>query len=214
MLSTEVADEEVLLLADKALWWPRAATLVVADVHFGKAASFRQRGIPIPAGTTGTDLMRLTQLIETHRPDRLLVLGDLIHAKSGRAEHLLAEVAQWRGEHAQLQVCVVRGNHDVHAGDPPDQWQMQVVEHALIEPPFVFQHEPIADDRGYVLAGHIHPSVVLHGTAGDWLRAPCFVLGEKVGILPAFGRFTGTHSISPEPSDRVFVVGPDEVVAV
>jgi metallophosphoesterase superfamily enzyme len=108
----------------------------------------------------------------------------------------------------------MRGNHDVHAGDPPDEWHMQVVEQALVEPPFVFQHEPLDDERGYVLAGHIHPSVVLHGTAGDWLRAPCFVLGEHVGILPAFGRFTGTHSISPEITDRVFVVGPDEVVAV
>jgi uncharacterized protein len=43
-----IAGEDVLLLPERALFWPRACALVVADVHWGKAASFRAAGIPIP----------------------------------------------------------------------------------------------------------------------------------------------------------------------
>jgi hypothetical protein len=35
-----------------------------------------------------------------------------------------------------------------------------------------------------------------------------------VGVLPAFGAFTGTADVQPVPGDRVFVVAGDEVVEV
>ena len=56
-----IAGEDVQLLPERALYWPRACTLVVADVHWGKAATFRAAGIPIPSGTTTEDLARLDQ---------------------------------------------------------------------------------------------------------------------------------------------------------
>ena len=45
-----------MLLAERALYWPRAATLFVADVHLGKAAAFRAGGVPLPRGATAADL--------------------------------------------------------------------------------------------------------------------------------------------------------------
>jgi hypothetical protein len=33
-------------------------------------------------------------------------------------------------------------------------------------------------------------------------------------VLPAFGRFTGTHPVRPAPGERVFVVAGDAVMAV
>ena len=47
-------------------------------------------------------------------------------------------------------------------------------------------------EAGYRLAGHIHPSVVLYGTARQSMRLPAFVFGLEGAILPAFGDFTGT----------------------
>ncbi len=43
-LDVVLCDERVQLLADRALYWPRARTLFVADVHLGKAAAFRAGG--------------------------------------------------------------------------------------------------------------------------------------------------------------------------
>ena len=48
-----------------------------------------------------------------------------------------------------------------------------------------------------MLAGHWHPCASLGGRAHDRLRLPCFWLGAErtVGVLPAFGGFTGMHPI-------------------
>ena len=38
----DLAGERVVLMADRALYWPRFTTLFVADAHFGKAATFER----------------------------------------------------------------------------------------------------------------------------------------------------------------------------
>jgi metallophosphoesterase superfamily enzyme len=65
-----------------------------------------------------------------------------------------------------------------------------------------------------VLAGHLHPCVVLAGGARQRERLPCFWFGRDVGVLPAFGDFTGCAEITVEPGDRVWVVAgsPDPEV--
>jgi uncharacterized protein len=80
-------------------------------------------------------------------------------------------------------------------------------------PPFVLRHEPADSPDGYTLAGHLHPGLVLSGP-GRWERLPCFWLASRTAVLPAFGSFTGLAPVSPEPSDRIFVIAEDEVLAV
>ena len=53
------------LLPGRAVWWPEARSLFVADVHFGKAASFRHAGQPVPTGTTADNIARLDVLLTT-----------------------------------------------------------------------------------------------------------------------------------------------------
>ncbi len=110
----------------------------------------------------------------------------------------------------------MRGNHDRRAGPAPDDWRIE--EHAgpLRIGPFELRHEPgeASSQGAYVLAGHIHPAVRVRGVDGDTLRAPCFLLGPRAGLLPAFGEFTGGARVRPRAGDRVFVVGPDAVVEV
>ena len=47
-----VAGETLLLFPERAALLAQTQTLLVADPHFGKAATFRSSGIPVPAGTT------------------------------------------------------------------------------------------------------------------------------------------------------------------
>jgi hypothetical protein len=37
-----VAGEKLGLFAERAIYWPARSTLLVADPHFGKAATFRR----------------------------------------------------------------------------------------------------------------------------------------------------------------------------
>jgi DNA ligase-associated metallophosphoesterase len=214
-VDVRLGGEAVRLLPERALYWPRAATLVVADLHWGKGATFRAAGIPIPMGSTSDDLARLDAALLRTSADRLVVLGDLFHARAGRiATRTLAELRQWRGLRPGLEIMLVRGNHDRHAGDPPDDLRINCVNGPAFVPPFTLRHEPAASPDGYTLAGHLHPGLVLCGRAFQRERLPCFLLGEHVALLPAFGSFTGLAIVEPGPGDRAFVVGADEVFAV
>jgi DNA ligase-associated metallophosphoesterase len=145
---------------------------------------------------------------------RVVFLGDLLHSARSRAPATWAAVEAWRAKHAALELVLVRGNHDRHAGDPPPDWRVQVVEEPWPLGPLALAHEPFPSDRGYVLAGHIHPAVVIGGRANDRLRLPCFHFGPAVGVLPAFGAFTGMHVLQRGPHDRVYAVVGDEVRAL
>ncbi|XHR93790.1 hypothetical protein ACFJIV_26325 [Mucilaginibacter sp. UC70_90] len=43
---------------------------------------------------------------------------------------------------------------------------------------------------------------------------PCFAFGNKQGILPSFGKFTGRVAIRSLQNDRIFAVLKDKVVAI
>jgi len=48
----------------------------------------------------------------------------------------------------------------------------------------------------------------------DHLRLPCFWFGDAVGVLPAFGAFTGSAEVRPKRGDQVFVIAEEEVLKV
>jgi DNA ligase-associated metallophosphoesterase len=211
----DLAGEQLRLLPERAVFWPSACALVVADLHWGKAAAFRSAGIPIPGGATRRDLDRLDAAIARTGARRLIVLGDLFHARAGRvATRTLADLRRWRGERDALEIQLVRGNHDRHAGDPPADLRVNCLDAPAFMPPFVLRHEPLAAEAGYTLAGHVHPGIVLAGRGLFRERLPCFVVGERLAVLPAFGSFTGLGMVTPEEGERVFVVADDEVVEV
>ena len=211
-VSVTIRDETLVLLAERAVYWPRTKSLLVADPHFGKAATFRAAGVPVPRGTTTETLLRLDALLARTGAARLVFLGDFLHAREGRSPETLRVIEEWRARHASLDVVLVRGNHDKRAGDPPRELDIRCVEGAFVEAPFVFTHKPKRSDDGYVLCGHIHPGVRLTGVAHQSRRLPCFWLSAEVGVLPAFGEFTGLALVDVSPGDRVWVVAEDEVI--
>jgi uncharacterized protein len=202
------------LLPQRAVFVADAGTLLVADAHIGKAVSFRKLGVPVPGGTTAGTLRRLDEAIAACGAHHVVFLGDLLHAARSRTADTLQTVAAWRARHADLALTLVRGNHDGHAGDPPATWRVRCVDEPFELPglpALALCHHPGPRPERYVLAGHLHPSAVLGGRAHDRLRLPCFHFGPAVGVLPAFGEFTGMHTLPRGPADRVFVSSGERV---
>ena len=206
--------ESLLLMPERAIFWPSRSTLIVSDLHIGKAAAFRAAGVPVPEQTTVGTLDRLSRAIERTKAERLLCLGDLLHARSGRTPSALEAVAAWRARHGALGFILVRGNHDTHAGDPPAEWQIECLDEPWDDGMFTFRHKPAATEGRYTLAGHIHPAITLNGRGRQQLTLPCFHFGARVGILPAFGEFTGTALVRREVGDRVYALVGERVVQV
>ena len=211
--TVEVGGVVLQLLAGKAAWLSAERTLLVADAHIGKAVSYRKLGVPVPEATTGGNLDALDALLAAHDAKRIVFLGDLLHSRHSHDPAMLGVFAAWREQRSEVEMVLVRGNHDDRAGDPPPSWDVRCVDEPFALPAarqLALCHHPRSRQGAYVLAGHLHPCTTV-GRGIDRLRLPCFHFGASVGVLPAFGAFTGMHRIEREPEDRVFVVADNEV---
>jgi uncharacterized protein len=222
MLRIELAGTQLVLHPSGAACWPEQQLLFVADAHFGKAVSFRRLGVPVPQGTTTETLDSLSRAMRDTGARDVVFLGDFLHSARSHARPTLDAVGRWREANPQAKLTLVRGNHDDRAGDPPASLGIEVVDEPLRRGPFALCHHPRPVAGAYVLAGHWHPCISVTGRAFERLRLPCFWFGDDtgtapahaVGILPAFGAFTGMHRIEPRAGDRIFPVAGDVVRAI
>ena len=217
--SVDEPASDILLLPGRAALVPASRTLLVADLHLGKAATFRRAGIPVPEGSAQRDLERLEELVRGHDVRRLVVLGDLFHAKGGCTPQVFAEFAALRSRIADTTVVLVLGNHDRAVGRLPAALGIDACLPSLDEPPFHFVHEPstgmTASDRDlFTVAGHLHPTVSIRSPSGDRLADRCFVAEPRVLVLPAFGSFTGGHRVEPAEGMRLWIARDDGVADV
>jgi DNA ligase-associated metallophosphoesterase len=148
------------------------------------------------------------------RATHLVVLGDLLHAAAGRVPALEAAFTRWREAHAALAITLVRGNHDQRAGDPPPAWGIRVVADPHLLAPFVLCHEPASPPSDYALCGHVHPGVRIPGGARESVRLPCFVLGRRRALLPAFGRLTGLAIVAPKQGETIVAIAGSRLFAL
>ena len=184
-------EEQLVLLPDRGIWREASRDLLVADLHLGKAEVFQAFGIPVPSDEDRGTLQRLKQICITFNPDRLIILGDLIHGRQGLTPRLMHDLATL-SERLGTNVLLVGGNHDRDLQMPvlPRTTAFRLGELWL-------SHEPEeGPDKAELLnvCGHIHPAVTLrHGA--DRLRLPCFAFDklEQRMLIPAFGELTGGH---------------------
>lgn len=204
-MTLDIAGEPMVLNSDRAIWWPAARRLLLADVHFGKGSVLRQSGIALPSGQTQADLARLDQLIERYHPSELIVLGDLVHGRSSIEAPWVAQVRGWRERHAGIAMRLVAGNHDRHFD--ARGLGFEVIDDDYLLAPFVLRHDPSISQHGYVLAGHVHPGISVRD---GWRRhrLPAFRFTPDTGTLPAFGSLTGLHEQRIGAAERIVAVTP------
>ncbi len=195
----------LLLLADKAIYWPQQKALLIADAHFGKAAAYRALGQPVPQGTTSQNLQRLNALLSAYPTEQLIFLGDFLHAPKSHASETLAALRHWRVQHEDMRCILVRGNHDKHAGDPPGDLNIETVDEPYLIGDLALQHMPAPHPTHHVIAGHIHPTFRLVGKGRQRLILPCFHHQAGMTLLPSFGDFTGGFVMENKPGDLICV---------
>lgn len=188
-----------------------ASTLVVADVHLGKSAVFRAKGLPVPEGDTMRDIRRLAEMVTKHNVRHLVIAGDLFHAPSGVTRELETALAEFLTE-LGIPVTLVIGNHDAKIRHLPAG--LVCVEHLDLEEIRIV-HDPAAADRDRLhISGHWHPAVRIRDGRRRSLRLPCFLFRDNTLVLPAFGSFTGGAVLSPEEGDRIFAALRDKIVEI
>lgn len=211
VLALEWGGQQVWLSPGLTAFLPAHSTLLLADFHLGKAHSFRRLGMPVPGGTTQQMLTRLDIELQRFGARKLVFLGDFLHAKAALQSPALIEFTRWRVAQPRLELWLVRGNHDLHAGDPPPELMIQTVNEPWALGGVRLCHHPEPLEGEAVLAGHRHPAAVLQGPARDRIRLPCFECWPQLLVLPAFGGFTGMHTVPAAAGLQRFVTDGAQV---
>lgn len=195
------------LLPEKAVFIEDTQTLLIADPHFGKSATFRKGGIPIPDTMLRSDLNRLSQLVNRTSAKSLIVLGDFFHSELNVEWDVFLT---WKSQYKELNLKVIPGNHDramlkvLHAENLLTE---KILHHGTLH----LCHEPPEDLGVPAICGHVHPSLTLKGLARQKIKLPAFVLLKNTLILPAFGSFTGTEDLSKQHYRMAWVAHLDKV---
>jgi len=211
MLRLSLADQTFELLPQRGLFWFEQRTLLISDPLFGKANAVPSRGVPYSGTAKASTLNRLTTLLNFFEPDLLLVLGDLVEPAEKHNEELIDGLLFWRRQFQDVNVM------RLHNGAPSTaeflaEFRMKETTENQFLSPFEFQVE-FGPADGFVIAGRPHPAIkIVDREVGTGVKAPCFHLQSACLKLPAFCSAKDAVAISPRDGDRVFIVGPNEVV--
>lgn len=185
---------------DRAVFVPELETLVVADVHLGRAAT---SNVEAPLGERDDVTERLAALCGHFDPAEVVIAGDLLHAFStvpdGVAESVRALQETIRA--AGARPVVTPGNHD---GLLAEVWDGPVEpEYALGDRVVCHGHEPPSTDAAGYVVGHDHPTIEIEGQ-----RHPCFLVAEEAYrgadllMLPAFTRLAPCVAVNRMRADE------------
>lgn len=201
------------LSAERCLFWEEEKALIASDLHFGKTGHFRKSGIPVPQNVYKEDLQRLFAQVQHFGPQQLIIVGDLFHSSANKE---LDFFLKWRNDHPQLQVHLVKGNHDILNASWYHAANITVHPHQYHVNHFCFTHDVEDSDcdtsSSYFFTGHIHPGILISGLSKQILKFPCFYFTDKYAVLPAFSRFTGLALIDKKRADKVFAIVEKSII--
>lgn len=169
----------------------------------------------MPGGISEASLNTLFELANLANAEKLIILGDFMHAIPAHDETWLRQLEKLINSNKRLQISIVAGNHDRSAARLRIDQRIRWHDKSMLAGPFVLQHEPGEDPRGYVLCGHLHPAWRISASRRASIRTPAFWFRRHCAVLPAFGEFTGGMIVKPDPDiDRLFMAAPDKVIEV
>ena len=212
-MKVSIYGQDLTLNHTKAIFWETKRILLLADLHLGKVNHFRKAGIAVPIKVNDVNIEELINLLLRVKPDRVIFLGDLFHSHYNTQWEVLRDLIS---NFPFVSFELVMGNHDILSKQQYIRNRIRIHDEPLLEFPFMLSHHPLESvpDNHYNLAGHLHPGAQLKGKAKQSVTLPCFHFGERVGILPSFGSFTGLARIKPKKNDQVYVIAENTIIKV
>ncbi|QIG89389.1 ligase-associated DNA damage response endonuclease PdeM [Chryseobacterium sp. POL2] len=197
-----IRNHHFVLTNQRALFWKNEKSLIISDLHLGKTAHFRKNGIALPADIIHQDLQRLSYLIEFYICEKLIIVGDFIHAGKNSEFEIFKT---WKMQFPNLKIILVKGNHDKISIETLYNLGVSEVYKQLRIDDFIFNHEDLEMQDFFVISGHIHPGVSLQSTVRKFLKFPCYIVSEDKFILPAFSSFTGLDTQDYYPNAQKYI---------
>jgi DNA ligase-associated metallophosphoesterase len=207
--SLQIHGQHFELHPSGVLFWKEPAFLFVSDVHLGKVSHFRKYGAAVPREAIPGNFELLDACVERFNPKGIYFLGDLFHSYLN---------SEWRffeawAERINCNIVLVAGNHDIISPLKYEALGIRVVPEMVMEG-FLFTHHPEEREGYFTVSGHVHPAIRLRGKGRQSLRLPCFFKTSSQLILPAFGSFTGMHTMEKKAGNEVYAIADRQVIKI
>ncbi|ELZ25249.1 metallophosphoesterase [Natrinema limicola] len=196
MTDTGVAIDVPFAVHDRAVFVPAAETLVIADVHLGKAAA-SSVDAPIDDGTDVRE--RLESVLAATEPSTVVIAGDLLHSFSRLPRGVERDLDRLIDvvNAAEAELVVTPGNHDTMLETVFDVETTLEYELADGETVVCHGHERPKTTADRYIVGHDHPALSIEGC-----KRPCVLYGPDayegadVLVLPAFTRLAAGATVN------------------
>lgn len=205
-----IREHHFILTNQRALFWKAAGSLILSDIHLGKTAHFRRHGIPLPSDILQEDLKRLSNLIHHFTPEKIIVVGDFLHAGKNSEFEIFKN---WKTGFPALPIILVKGNHDRISEKEILDLGISEIHTTYRENGFIFSHEDLKNENLFVISGHLHPGAILQ-TSTQTLKLPCYIVTEDQLILPAFSTFTGLDTQHDFRDARQYIFTQDSIYLI
>lgn len=169
-----------------ALYWPREAALLVADLHLEKASFYAKGGQMLPPYDSRETLERLAGAVRRTGARRVFALGDNFHDSVGPDRLEPHAAGMLDALTRALDWVWITGNHDADLADGIGGARVEEMEVAGV----ALRHQASRSASGPEMSGHYHPRLVV-SARGRRIARPCAVQSDTRLILPAFGALTG-----------------------
>ena len=205
----QIQGQNFIMHPSGSMFWQEKSALLISDVHLGKVSHFRKYGAAIPRDAILGNFELLNEVVDFFNPLRIYFLGDLFHS------HLNTEWTYFEAwvSKVQTEMMLINGNHDIIPPLKYEALRIQVMDELILET-LLFTHHPEERIGLYNFCGHIHPAVRIKGSGKQSLRFPCFIKKQHQMILPAFGEFTGSHTLKPKKQDEVYALADGVVIKI
>ena len=164
-----IKDQNLILTNQRALFWEQESALVLSDLHLGKTAHFRKNGIALPVDLIQEDLKRLSELILHFNPEKIIVVGDFLHAGKNSEFELFKD---FKSQFRELQIILIKGNHDRISEHHLLELGISEIHNIYKKNGLVFSHENIESPAEFVISGHLHPGISLKSSIRKYLKFP------------------------------------------
>ncbi len=206
----KIRQETFTLTNQRALFWEEQKALILSDLHIGKTAHFRKNGIALANQIMKNDLERLSILIEYFKPEKFMVVGDLLHAGDNSD---VDEFCVWRNQYSDLEFHLIEGNHDRISKKLESKLCLNFKSELLEINDFMLIHDFEKKHPKFQITGHIHPGFVIN-SAVKKIKLPCFVVTENQILLPAFSEFTGLDTKNLPRKGKFYVFTDAEIYEI
>ncbi|MCU7613703.1 ligase-associated DNA damage response endonuclease PdeM [Chryseobacterium sp. GMJ5] len=205
--SITIQKENFILTNQRAAFWEKEKALILSDLHIGKTAHFRKNGIALASQVMKSDLDRLSVLIEYFKPEKFIIVGDLLHAGNNSD---VDEFCRWKNQYPEIKFCLVEGNHDRISEKLEKKLCLDFRAEMLELHNILFVHDTEKSNPKFQVTGHIHPGFVIN-SAIKKIKLPCFVYTKEQLLLPAFSEFTGLDIKNIPKNGKFYVFTESEI---